>query len=1705
MSRGNKTPDEEVIRSVMEVYERGLTVDALKRAEAFAPLEEWAGAKPCVLAARLAANSGAPRLSTRLTVRARRSAPNDPETLAQYGYDLLGRRGPLAVWQLLRDWKEDGAESDVKQQAELLALKGLAASDLLDFTTAESLIGRAETLDPSSAWIRLQRAHLLERLDRVEEALETAASARTLHLHPFYRPAVQASAHLLQLLDRDEEAIQLLTDANQFLQNAPLAAQLYALLSENGRWVEAEATLDRFKTLAIRLERPLRRWVTAQLARVAYHLERRADAKKLATELDDAFHRSFAEKLGVASMPGGRIQLDVTFVRQHFKTCAPATLAALGRFWHMPAEHVKLAEAMCYDGTPHWQQRDWAENHGWHVRDFRVTMESARALLQRGLPFAVTTVDATSAHMMAVIGFDQIRGALLLRDPSQPYTIEVPHEEFLRRYRPFGPLGTVFLPLNERARLNGLVLPDADGYDQYHQFWLALVKHDRATAAEVVRQMHAAFADHPLTWEAKFDLAVYDVNHTEQMRCLDRLLELFPGNAARLLRRLGCLRDSPRQERLSFLEQACATKDAEPALCVELARALAADARALPKARSWLKRATRRRPSGSGGVSVEADICWAEGNLEEATELYRFAATLEAYLEPLYQSWFLACRRTRRTDEAMAHLRDRFARFGSRSEQPALTLAWAYREMEQPGQAWEVLQEAAKLRPDDAGLLLRSAGFATTIGKREETDSLLQAARGRVRENDWLRAAAEIAEMRSDISTALRLARELLRLEPLALDAHGGVVRSLARLEGQSSALMHLEEACAQSPHHLGLQRMLVEWSRGAGTQAVEDAARAMLEADPADAWARRELAAVLAKSNRRQAALKEAEEAARIEPRNSFSYSILGHVHQELEQWSQARMQFRRAVELSADNSDALHALLGLAGTDPDRKEELAFIEQQLTEQVVIGDGLLAFLELARPIQDPQALLQSIRMAHEARPDLWHVWSALVSQLGHLGQLSEARDRAAEATERFPYLPRAWLDLAQVHRWRNEPDEEIAAAERAFEINPAWNSATLALTDALERRGRLDAAQRIFERALLHSATDPQLHASQAHLLWRLRQPEAAFAAVERALRLAPGFDWAWALLLDWAASSGQAERPATFARGLTQERRGEMWTWLMLARVLKSPAEKAERLAAVERGLELDPGSVEAWDLKAELLAQDERFQDAIQACEEGIAACATEVHVLRGRRAWIEAQRRRLPDAVCLMRTVLAENASYAWGWSQLAHWLTEQKNWVEAAATLEHMRQLRPRDPWALRQLGVLRLRQNERAQAQEAFDAALRLSPTDACAAHSIFDLQLQAGDLSGAASTLRVMQTHQPGAPTLAAEVLLLLSNREWSGADKALRALCQSPDPDPWAINVATEAFERGGWSTRVAWVLKDALAKRPCHPQVGAAVIRVLLNQRKGLAAVRLFLRLAPGELQTRAAVPLVQGLAAQNSRVLLWWLLRRRREVFAQNDDAWGQVGFALSQFNRQKQVVEWLADWQTRPNAQPWMLFNLCLAFRDLGRYEEGNVLARHVVDTWGHREGSAGLRLFLGVEDALAGDLESASLHLKLAVARKDVPHDQALLALAQAILEFRQTPVAERARQSRTIRQTLARRLSAWALFRSKKDVRRTFQRAGDVFTREGGGRLAYWWVVWRLNWQWLLLLVSPLLLLVVAPRLTLLAALLIGVWVWAATRGRKK
>ncbi len=345
-----------------------------------------------------------------------RENPYGPEVLYFYVWCRIERRGPLSAWEFL---KRAGELPDAphKTRADWYALHSRVLAMLRDFEAAEHWLQRARLIAEDRPWIWVEYAYLLEREDRYDESL--AAAQHALKLQPWYRPAVQAAAHELTLLSRHDEARSLLREAATHLESGDVLVQLAMLEAEQDLHREAADHTEQAMQLFPLLEKDYRKWLCARRCDAEYRLGNDQKAVELAREAGGPFYDQLAEKLS-ANAEGRRVALPVGFVRQHHVTCAPATLSAISRYWSMAADHLDVAERICYDGTPAHSERCWAEENGWLAREFTVTWESAQALIDRGLPFTLTTVMPGASHLQAAIGYDSRLRTLVVRDPREP-------------------------------------------------------------------------------------------------------------------------------------------------------------------------------------------------------------------------------------------------------------------------------------------------------------------------------------------------------------------------------------------------------------------------------------------------------------------------------------------------------------------------------------------------------------------------------------------------------------------------------------------------------------------------------------------------------------------------------------------------------------------------------------------------------------------------------------------------------------------------------------------------------------------------------------------------------------------------------------------------------------------------------------------------------------------------------------------------------------------------------------------------------------------------------------------------------------------------------------------------------------------------------------------------------------------------------------
>src|SRR5262249_27249133 len=158
-------------------------------------------------------------------------------------------------------------------------------------------------------------------------------------------------------------------------------------------------------------------------------------------------------------------------------------------------------------------------------------------------PFTFTTIDPNNAHLQAIIGYDNRRSTLCVRDPYFRNSGDALAADFLDRYRAHGPRGMMLVPAAEAPRLARRALPDEKVWDAVDKRDGALIRHDRGAAGAVVAQMQADEPDHRLTIEARRRLASYDGNAAENLAAVSALADQFPKNQTWQNAKLSLMRD----------------------------------------------------------------------------------------------------------------------------------------------------------------------------------------------------------------------------------------------------------------------------------------------------------------------------------------------------------------------------------------------------------------------------------------------------------------------------------------------------------------------------------------------------------------------------------------------------------------------------------------------------------------------------------------------------------------------------------------------------------------------------------------------------------------------------------------------------------------------------------------------------------------------------------------------------------------------------------------------------------------------------------------------------------------------------------------------------------------------------------------------------------------------------------------------------------
>lgn len=1521
-----------VCAEIESLLEQGKALSALQQAQHYwGHHQEWHTLQQLLVGAKVFAQLGLRRKALACRFVAWRHHPDDPQAIYCYVSGQLERRGPLRALRLLKQYGEI-ATQDASLQADWLALKASVYSFYRDWETAGSLMAQAEQLAPDSQWIQVEKAALLERQDDY-------AGAWTV-LEPLLaknnRNAILMGAHLKTLQNDRDGAIALLQQGMAALENVTIPLRLSRLYQEADRWPEAHACLvhaQSFVTDPRDLEQNLsianfeQAMAEGDLARAAEALER----------VRSGFHKVVRENLQRADASKKKVLLDVPFVRQHHMTCAPATLSSLFGYWQQHADHLDIVEAICYDGTPNHAERRWAEQQGWHVREFCLEPDIAFALIDRGVPFTLSTVEPGSAHLQAVVGYDQRLGLYLVRDPYFPSIQEFLIEQTGEYYRSSGPRCLALVPPEQAQLFDGLTFPDSEFYDAYYQVQEALDQHQSKVALQRFQQMQARQKDHRLTLMAERSLARYDQDALRELTVIEQLLQLFPQDINLQVSKAYVLGYLARfQEQIDYLEQQVAQAQPypHPYLVEQLASALAKDNRQARHASAHLQYILYRQPTNAAALWMLAGAHWDLAEYEQAYEYYRLCSTLQDKHEGYVTSFFRAARYLKHTEKALQRLQQRIDHFGHLSIYPYESLYFALRELSREQEGIVVLEQARQVHPASGDLVVRLARAYMHNGRINDAILLCNEHKATLSELDRLHLAAEVAGLRNQWQKQVEYHEQILKRQPLNHYIIDQQATLLGRHQGDDAAIAFVERCLALNPRDRDLLFLKLDWMYQRPLAEREQFARSVVELHPRDCEAYVRLARIQQQQRTLADAEASATTACEINPYDRQAAIALGDILLQQEAVERAHKVFRSVVDRAVDADGVFQRLLNCCDDFEAKQAELRHIHGQLMAQTSYGNGILEYLDVARDLVQDEDLLAFLEQACELRPDLWQAWVARAMHLKTMDRLDEAARIIDEAKRRFPLLPRVYLESGRIRFVAQQFDTALRDVQEALRQSPQWMAAITQSLMILEAQNRHEEALKQLQGYVTHMPTSAVLHGYLADTLMLLERREDAIDAIEKALQLDAYYGWAWDRFPELVAGTARQARPLELAKEILQRQPHNVVVW---QKCIEFEPDYAARMALMEQALALHPKNEDLNLLKCNILFKAHQIQQIRQLIHDPKWK-GNPPPALAAYEAWVEAKYQRFDEATAMMRDVVARHPYYYDGWRLLAQWAQRREAYAEAVEFTNTCLRLAPHAPATLTMAAEIFLEAVNHGvtvddnRINACLEKAVTLDPRNTYNALTWLDYLIEKQDWFAVSRARGIIHCDKGNPYFLVRYLQAALRDHKLAVATELFDALMHYQNDNEWLFETSYQEYARADlWDTlrqRLTLYLEDA----DCNPAIGRLWAQYGLDREGKPEAILKYL--APfdvGSARWREAMEAI--LARKEYRKQAEAVLRKHAKAAQADPRVWSLVMFHYARHELWLKVRQWGRDHWQRSENNAWAVYLYGHGLRLGGRWNE----------------------------------------------------------------------------------------------------------------------------------------------------------------------------
>ena len=719
--------------------------------------------------------------------------------------ELVRRGRLLPAFEASRQPPADG---DLAARSSWLVALARLQSELRDHDGAQARLQQARDLAGASPALTAEFGWAHLAADRIDEALQACADG--LASWPDHPQLLLVDTWVRHDANRAEASERLL-DLHRRLQSPHIDSVLASHWLEHGR---QSAALELWQAL---LQQPHHERTTRaawrhgviqacrELGRddlALQHAEQQRGGHRVVTRLREHLQQG---------QGGGRVVLPVPFVRQDHMTCSPATMASLLRTFGVVVDQREIAAQITYDGTASSDELRWAQQRGLVVRFFPFDADTARALLDRGLPFAVTTRFETSGHRQAVIGYDRVLDTFVLRDPTGNFRREVT-AEWLGRIARRGGECALLLPAELAHERQVPALPG----EAETMAWLQLrveLEQGRRRGLEAAVDELLTRATGTLRFEIETRLCGERGDRRRALELWQTRHDELPDDPYWRYHLVAELLDQNRWHEARTRLEAWADRGGSPWLEQMLAEQWRHDARLRPAAERRLRRSLRWLGRDARSWQRLARLLADDGRHTEALPLFQVATGMAPHDEWLAQCHAEALRGAGDPEAAVAFLQQRVTRLGSRSPAPAGTLAQLLDSLNRPDAAIEVLQQALHSHDTPAG---RERLCQALLGRHRHADarSLLQAAE-RFTAIDHALCSAQLARATGDRAGLRAALQAAVAAVPSHVEANRQLLEHLLAEDGRAPALARAEALLASDGDHAVLCTMVASFLQG--------------------------------------------------------------------------------------------------------------------------------------------------------------------------------------------------------------------------------------------------------------------------------------------------------------------------------------------------------------------------------------------------------------------------------------------------------------------------------------------------------------------------------------------------------------------------------------------------------------------------------------------------------------------------------------------------------------------------------------------------------------------------------------------------------------------------------------------------------------------------------------------------------------------------